>query len=1010
MALSSIVKKASSLLRLGSTDTLKPPPLDGEIIYCKNNVCVHPPASLLLDSEHHPGYLTLRAHQSEGSRPTLILTWIPNATLQKNPQSIENSPNRSNSRGTTPKASPRRTPRQEYAKTDFSPSPGQKVLTEKQKSKAEHKKQNQDAWSLSSDVSTESRDEMVSPMSSTPGDDSWRSERKLSSSCKSQTDSGIGTEEPVILTGMSITLQGPQVVRKSSDTTLPALLETSNSSGESGSGDGQKNNTKPLTAANRQVRVGINVNDLNASGDDSHADNCDILTAEEQLAAMLNRPKLHSKRRSGGSVGEGGEEGAYSIHMAGDSLVVMSDGQSGTAPPNSPSPSITDKNLNTNENKFDTSTASSSQSTDNDSPMQGAESPYAVSSPNTLQASPDSSIHSTPIRTPLRQPSPHRTPVKLASKPPCLLELPGSTPPPPNTPVETPDIAVTRHRSSSSSSSSTSGPDSPPISPVTTDTEDWDAGQGVGDWSGHYSIQHQGGESPRRDSQHSGPLESPDSTCSSASASHNMTFPENSMSFSKGKAGRRSARDQVCGVFSVDLGQMRSLRLFFSDTACKAGQVVIASRESQYKILHFHNGGLDRLAEIFQEWSLFARETDKSASKSFKLMDAVMPTGGEETASKPYQQFLVVKPQLTNLDIHPEEGSFLIVTEDIWREHMNSDGTIDDELQLRKAIFFGGLDPMIRTEVWPFLLHYFPFDSTFDEREQIRNDKYIEYHNIRKMRESLRGEDKQHFVRNIQSIVEKDVVRTDRSHPYFRGQHNPNIQVLKNILLNYAASHPHSGYTQGMSDLLAPILAEMQQETEAFWCFTGLMTRTIFVSSPTDSDMDKQLDYLRELLRVMLPRFFYHLKLLGQDALEMLFAHRWILLCFKREFSEKDALRIWETCWAHYQTDYFHLFICVAIVAIYGDDVVDQRLPADDILLHFSSLALHMNGDIVLRKARGLLHQFRSKATIPCTLVGLCSQCDPGMWDSGHVPTIECIKHYNNKPCPASPGLDLCVE
>ena len=63
----------------------------------------------------------------------------------------------------------------------------------------------------------------------------------------------------------------------------------------------------------------------------------------------------------------------------------------------------------------------------------------------------------------------------------------------------------------------------------------------------------------------------------------------------------------------------------------------------------------------------------------------------------------------------------------------------------------------------------------------------------------------------------------------------------RNILLNYAASHPHSGYSQGMSDLLAPILAEMQQEADAFWCFTGLMTRTIFVSSPTDSDMDKQL-------------------------------------------------------------------------------------------------------------------------------------------------------------------------
>lgn len=74
------------------------------------------------------------------------------------------------------------------------------------------------------------------------------------------------------------------------------------------------------------------------------------------------------------------------------------------------------------------------------------------------------------------------------------------------------------------------------------------------------------------------------------------------------------------------------------------------------------------------------------------------------------------------------------------------------------------------------------------------------------------------------------------------------------------------------------------------------------------------------------------------------------MLCFKREFPETDALKIWESCWSHYQTDYFHLFICVAIVSIYGDDVIDQGLPSDEILLHFSSLAMHMNGQLVLRK------------------------------------------------------------
>ena len=59
---------------------------------------------------------------------------------------------------------------------------------------------------------------------------------------------------------------------------------------------------------------------------------------------------------------------------------------------------------------------------------------------------------------------------------------------------------------------------------------------------------------------------------------------------------------------------------------------------------------------------------------------------------------------------------------------------------------------------------------------------------------------------------------------------------------------------------------------------------------------------------------------------------------------------MWEACWAHYQTDYFHLFLCVAIIAVYGEDVVQQDLPADEMLLHFSSLSMHMSGEVVLRK------------------------------------------------------------
>ena len=46
-------------------------------------------------------------------------------------------------------------------------------------------------------------------------------------------------------------------------------------------------------------------------------------------------------------------------------------------------------------------------------------------------------------------------------------------------------------------------------------------------------------------------------------------------------------------------------------------------------------------------------------------------------------------------------------------------------------------------------------------------------------RESMSPEEQNSFWRSVQSIVEKDVVRTDRTHPYFKGDNNPNIEILQ---------------------------------------------------------------------------------------------------------------------------------------------------------------------------------------------------------------------------------------
>ncbi|KAG5347202.1 TBC16 protein, partial [Acromyrmex charruanus] len=458
---------------------------------------------------------------------------------------------------------------------------------------------------------------------------------------------------------------------------------------------------------------------------------------------------------------------------------------------------------------------------------------------------------------------------------------------------------------------------------------------------------------------------------------HNLVFPESATA--SPVTLRRAHR---CRRFSVDLSEMRSLRLFFADPACTCGQLVVASRESQYKILHFHHGGLDRLAAILHQWH--------------QLLYPRLNTDTEETL--PYRHFMVCRPEVSRDELHPEEGQVPMITSLAWKDLLNERGQMEDDLALRKGIFFGGLEPALRKIVWPFLLHCYSYQSTYEDREQIDAIRQQEYEEIQKRRLSMNPEQAERFWRNVVCIVEKDVVRTDRANPYYAGEGNPNVEIMKNILLNYAVYNCRLGYTQGMSDLLAPLLAELNSEIEAFWCFAGLMQRSVAVCTPTDTDMDRNLCYLRELVRIMVPDFYTHLQK-HADALELLFCHRWILLCLKREFPTEIALVMWEACWVNYLTDHFHLFLCLAIMCVYADDVIAQDLRTDEMLLHFSSLAMYMDGNIILRKARGLLHHFRQLVRLPCTLAGLCRQCGPGMWDSAHDPVIECVGHEDTH-CP----------
>lgn len=144
-----------------------------------------------------------------------------------------------------------------------------------------------------------------------------------------------------------------------------------------------------------------------------------------------------------------------------------------------------------------------------------------------------------------------------------------------------------------------------------------------------------------------------------------------------------------------------------------------------------------------------------------------------------YRQFMVCRPEVSRDELHPEEGQVPMITSLAWKDLLNEQGQVEDDLTLRKGIFFGGLEPALRKIVWPFLLHCYSYQSTHEDREQINSLRRQEYEEIERRRVNMSPEETESFFKNVVCIVEKDVVRTDRANPFYAGENNPNIAIMK---------------------------------------------------------------------------------------------------------------------------------------------------------------------------------------------------------------------------------------
>lgn len=229
-----------------------------------------------------------------------------------------------------------------------------------------------------------------------------------------------------------------------------------------------------------------------------------------------------------------------------------------------------------------------------------------------------------------------------------------------------------------------------------------------------------------------------------------------------------------------------------------------------------------------------------------------------------------------------------------WQSHLDSEGRVLGIDELWARIFQGGgLEPGLRKEVWPHLLNVFPPDLTKEERERHLNMKSQVYEHLKSKWKARNHKE----IESITHLIMKDVLRTDRGHPYFSvPDDHKHMDSLFNLLTTYALENPDVSYAQGMSDLAAPLLVVFDDDSVAYTCFCSLMDRMKGHFLLDGKAMTLKFEHLSQLVHRMEPELFKYLMNIGAD--DMFFCYRWLLLDLKREFPFEDALQLMDVTWS----------------------------------------------------------------------------------------------------------------
>lgn len=140
--------------------------------------------------------------------------------------------------------------------------------------------------------------------------------------------------------------------------------------------------------------------------------------------------------------------------------------------------------------------------------------------------------------------------------------------------------------------------------------------------------------------------------------------------------------------------------------------------------------------------------------------------------------------------------------------------------------------------------------------------------------------------RERKSLIERDVVRSDRSHPFY-ADNSTNLSNLTTLLMTYMMYDFDIGYLQGMSDLAAPILYVFKGDlVKSFWVFVEVMKLFRRNFEYSQKSIHFQLNCLYRLIRLTDPKLAHYLS--ENECSNCFFAFRCIVCQFKRELMTRN--------------------------------------------------------------------------------------------------------------------------